>query len=516
EGLLLLNRSLWTLIGLGVFAFTLFRFSFEERSKPGREKEATGATIAPSASPVRSQKSVADGTGWSIRQLISQFRIEVISLTKNVAFIMIAVLGAINMISSMNFVTSQGYGLTAMPVTYNVVELIQGTLYLFVIALITFYSGLIVWKEREAKVHDIYDALPYPDWLPIVSKTIALFVAVMLLLLLGCAAGIVTQLINGFSDLRPEVYVMQLLVSDGLTFLMLILLSIFIHAMANNQYLGYFIFIAVLIVNAFLWQVLDVESNLVKFNGSPSLIYSDMNGFGPFLAAKLSFRLYWLLFGIFLLTGAMAYWVRGREDGFKIRSAMALKRLGSRRTLLIVTFLLWQACGIWLFTDTQVRNTYRTEDEREQAQVDYEKLYKKYESRPLPRTVSRDYRIELFPEKRWLDVACDQWVLNKTESPIDTLYFTLPSSWKASIQLPLSTVVLMDTVHRFAIYSLNSPILPGDSVMIGLSMQYHPAGIENEISNTSIVDNGSFFNNMDLLPQLGYQPSAEIANKNDR
>ena len=514
EGLLLLNRIIWTTIGLSVFAFTAYRFSFDEKSRPGKQEPASDPA-APSLKTTRIF-ILETTSSWSFRQLLSQIRVEVISIMKNVAFIIIAGLGAINVVSSMTFATSQGYGLTALPVTYNIVDIIQGTLYLFIIAFITFYSGLIVWKEREAKVNDIYDALPFPDWIPVISKTIALFIVVLSLLIMGIGIGIVTQLINGFTDLRPEVYLMQLLVSDGLLFLMLIILSTFIHTLANNRYLGYFLFIIVLIINAFIWQALDVESNLVKFNGSPRLIYSDMNAFGPFLDGKLAFRLYWQLAGLLLVIGGLVYWVRGREDGFGIRSRMALKRLSAYRPALMTLGSLWLVCGGWLFYDTQIRNPYKTGDQQEEAQVNYEKQYKKYESKPLPRTISLDYRIELYPEKRWLELTCEQWVQNKETKPLDTIYFTLPSSWKSTIQLPGSKVQLMDTVNNFAIYQLDKAIMPGDSILIRMAMEYHPAGIENEISNTTIVDNGTFFNNMGILPQIGYQPSMEMSDKNKR
>ena len=516
EGLLLLNRIIWIAVGVSVFAFTWYRFSFDEKSRSGKQKQE------PLSDPiVHSEKSMRVftpdlSTAWSFRQLISQIRIEIISIMKNIAFIIIVGLGSINVITSMSLATSQGYGLTALPVTYNLVDIIQGTLYLFIIAFITFYSGMIVWKEREAKVNDIYDALPFPDWIPVISKTIALFVVVLSLLLMGIGIGVITQLIYGFTDIRPEVYVIQLLVSDGLLFLMLIILSIVIHALANNRYLGYFLFIIVLIINAFIWQALDVESNLVKFNGSPSLIYSDINQFGPFLEGKIAFRLYWQLAGLIMLAVGLAYWVRGREAGFGMRSRMALKKLLSYRPALITIGLLWFVYGCWLFYDTQVRNSYKTSDEMEQAQVNYEKLYKKYEFQSLPRTISLDYRIELYPEKRWLELECKQWIQNKDAKPINIIYFTLPASWKSTIQLPGSSVQLMDTVNKFAIYKLEKAILPGDSVLIRMSMQYHPSGIENEVSNTSVVDNGTFFNNMGILPQIGYQPSMELADKNKR
>lgn len=168
-----------------------------------------------------------------------------------------------------------------LPLTYDIIEIIRGSLYIFIVAVITFYSGAIVWKERESGVQDIYDALPYPDWLPVVSKTLAMYVTVLILLAIGVCMGVATQLLNGFTDLRPEVYLVELILSDGLAFLSLIILSILIHSVVNNRYLGYFLFIANLVTNQLVWPALDVRSNLVIYGSAPSLTYSDMNASGP-------------------------------------------------------------------------------------------------------------------------------------------------------------------------------------------------------------------------------------------
>lgn len=515
EGLIILNRAVWVAVGLLVFAFTWIRFSFSDKAKAVKKKLA--AKIEEPAQMWGMLKTVQPvfSASWSLRQLLSQIRIESISIIKNVAFVIIMVFAAINLITSMYFATSQGYGLTTFPVTYNIVDIIQGSLYVFIVAVITFYSGAIVWKERESKVHDIYDALPYPDWLPLVSKTIAMYLAVLVLLLTGSLIGVITQLLNGFTDLRMEVYLVQLMMFDSLTFLSLIILSLFIHSVVNNRYLGYFIFIAVLITNTFVWPALDVRTKLLIYGATPSLTYSDMNAFGPFLFAKLAFRSYWILAGSVLLCIALLYWVRGRETGFKIRSVIARKRLPVLRPVLLALVSAWLVCGGWLFYNTKVLNTFMTSDETEKLSVEYEKLYKKYESKPQPRVIALDYHIELYPAKRALEVRCKQWVKNKSASVIDTLFFTMSNTFECKINLPGSKELLMDTVHEFAMYRLAKPLLPGDSMDMTIAVKYFAEGIENEVSVTSIVDNGSFFNS-GILPQIGYQAAYEMTDKNDR
>jgi hypothetical protein len=222
QGYLLWNRLIWIAVGALVLFYAYLRFSFEERSvkvKKSVLNQKPDTFDANKSSTPLLKIAPEYNSSISFRQFMSQIKIETTSILKNTAFIVIMIFGAINLISSMSFATSQGYGLTAFPVTYNVVDIIEGSFLLFIIAVITFYTGIIVWKERDSKVNDIYDALPFSDWIPLLSKTIALWLVVEVLLILGCVIGIITQMAHGFNDIRFEVYFIQMVLISGVSFL---------------------------------------------------------------------------------------------------------------------------------------------------------------------------------------------------------------------------------------------------------------------------------------------------------
>lgn len=518
EGLLLLNRLVWMLVGGIVLCFTYYRFSFSERSTNVRKNNAQQDAGVPGQpkiwEPLLSVKPEFT-RGLARKQFLSQVRLETISILKNTAFIVIVVFGAINLITSMSFATTS-YGQTTFPVTYSIVDVISGSFFIFIIAIITFYTGDIVWKERANKVNDIYDALPYPDWIPLVSKTVAVWLMVEVLIIIGVLLGVATQLLNGFTDIRPEVYVVQLMLISGLNFLGLIALSIFIHVMVNNKYLGYFIFIGFVITNSFLWNVLDVSSKLVQFGASPGLTYSDMNGFGPFLTGKLFFESYWLVFCILLLFVSLLYWVRGRETSFSIRTGMARGRWQPNKKYIALFAVVFIALGSWLFYNTRIINQYKTKKQYEQQQIAYEKKYKKYDRYPQPRVTDIRFRIDLFAAERRVMVTSDQWMKNKTASGIDTIFFTLTPDYESTIEIKGATRVIADTLLNFVAYKLPSALRPGDSLLVKFTSRYDAEGIENDVSNSSIVDNGTFFNNADIIPQIGYIDAYEITDKADR
>jgi len=61
-----------------------------------------------------------------------------------------------------------------MPVTYEILSLINNGFGLFFLIITTVYSGELVWRERETKLQLVFDALPMPNWVPFLSKLLAL------------------------------------------------------------------------------------------------------------------------------------------------------------------------------------------------------------------------------------------------------------------------------------------------------------------------------------------------------
>ena len=59
------------------------------------------------------------------------------------------------------------FGTNTYPVTYQVLELRRRHFALFMLIIITFYAGELVWRERDARLDQIADALPMPTWLPL-------------------------------------------------------------------------------------------------------------------------------------------------------------------------------------------------------------------------------------------------------------------------------------------------------------------------------------------------------------
>jgi hypothetical protein len=106
---------------------------------------------------------------------------------------------------------------------------------------------------------------------------------------------------------------------------------------------------------------------------------------------------------------------------------------------------------------------------------------------------------------------------NKTRKPISELHFTIPPiSDSIGISIPDSKLKLRDNRLRYRIYTLTNPLQPGESIPIKMQVWHRTKGFENEVSFTQITQNGTFFNNVDFVPTLGYTNQGEISDKNKR
>lgn len=486
-------------------------FFFRKRKRTDASERADSQPQAPGYAPMRSfTASVAAGFSWTA--LFSMVRFQTLSILRNQVFLIILLIGLINLGGNLTFFYDW-YGTPVYPTSYSVVDRIAGGFYIFMIAIIVFYTGVLVWKERDAGISDMLDASAVSTGTIFVSKFIAMMLALAAVQVVLILAGIITQLLSGYPQIDFTHYVVELLIMDMLTFAQLVAVALLIHTLVNNRYVGYFVFVAVLVVQASLQGALRTEFNMFMLWNQPTRIFSDMNGYGPFVPGMVWFNLYWAFFAGLLLIAAYAFFVRGHHSRFSDRLTEAGRRFRKARIPALALFTAFLASGGWIYYNTAVLNTYISSKEMEQIQLNYERTYKQYEGIPQPRWVHFDYEMDIHPYERDLFVRASAVIVNKSEAALDSLHFTLPASVRPEnmlIDIPGATLTLDDARHGYRIYTLGQPLMPGDSLHIQLRSEIVTRGFENEVSFTSLTQNGTFFNNFDIMPSFGYQSGYEV------
>ncbi|HTW81253.1 MAG TPA: M1 family aminopeptidase [Terracidiphilus sp.] len=517
-GLLLWNRVLWVAVGLLIFAFAYWRFSFSERAgRASKRQAAKTETQKAEIKPLEFGKITFNfGAGARLRQFFGIVRIEYRRLFKSVVFIVIACFAFINCGLSLIFSATQGFGLTTRPVTYMMVQIITDSFNFLVYALITFFAGMLVWEERDARTDEVNDALPVPEWPNYVAKFVALMSAMASLQILATLIAIGVQLFHGYTRLQLGVYVEALLGDALLGYAFLAAAAFLIHVLSPNKYVGYSIFVGLLIANAFIWRPLHVATYMVQFGNLPTMTYSDFFGYQPWMKSWSWFAIYWTLASILIALVSILLWPRGKDTRLKVRLLNAQLRFrGAIRAWMLAAAAGFVLVGAWVYYNTEVLNKVESQYDQQKRNADYEKSYKKYQNLPQPRITDVHYNIAIYPATRALVMRGQQQIKNETAKPIDTLYLTLDHNFTSSIELAGAQLATDDKKLGFQIYKLKTPLAPGEERTMNFDVESHPKGFENQLTMTGIAENGTFINSF-IVPQIGYQDGNELTDPNDR
>ncbi|MBL8174009.1 MAG: hypothetical protein JNK48_05025, partial [Bryobacterales bacterium] len=516
SGFLLWNRLIWLGVAALVFAFTYSRFRFEERQ--GRKKKTAAVETGQ-----RPHKSVAIpaatqtfGIATQLTQFWSHTRVEFWSLVKNTVFVVILIAALVNCIPSLVISTNEGFGLSSLPVTYRILDVLRGSMYLFLVAIVTYFAGVVVWKERDARCDEIHDALPYPNWIPYVAKFAALAGALILILATAMGAGIATQAYQKYTRFQFDLYFTEIFLLDLSLFLSLAFLAFLIHVLSPNKYVGYFGFIVFMIANAFIWRPLDIASRMVRFPSTPGYTYSDLYGYAPYTQALIWFHVYWLLFCGLLAVAAILLWARGKETSLRSRFRNARQNLrGALRPIAVALATAWIATGAWVYYNTKLLNGYQTEKQGLARQEQYEKSYKRLKGLNQPRVLAVKYWIDVFPERRDLFLHAEQTAENKGAQPIDKVYVNYTRGYDYDIAIERASLESDDAYVRLRTYKLSPPLAPGERIAMKYTVKAITRGFEQAVTHSNLVQNGTFFNS-GIVPSMGYQPGREIGDRNER
>ena len=515
-GLLLWNRLLWTSVGLGIFALVSTRAQLGERvSKRRKIPIVEVSPVERRAIPAAPQRP-----SWSGATIFSQylgaFRFEVASLMKNPVFVVILSAAMLNCIASLLLSTGESFGNKTFPVTYQVTGMIQGSTYIFLIAIVTFFAGQLVWRDHEEGMDEIQDSLPMRDWLLYASKFSALVLSIFAILCTTIVAGILVQWFRGYTRFQLELYGEEILFRDFTAIIFLAVAAFLFHVLSPNKFVGYFAFIAFLIFDSFGWRAMDVATRMLNFGSRPSGGYSDFFGFAPDSPGWEWFSLYWALFCGLLSIASILLYRRGRESSWTMRLRVAGQRFrGGIRLAAGVLGIAFLATGAWVFYNTKVLNELVSPDEARHRQESYEKLYKKYENLPQPRVKALRYEIDLYPEKRGMEMRGVATIRNETAVRIPDIHFTVDPEDNTEIRMEGATLSKDDKVLNYRIYHLATPLAPNEERQIHFTVKGEQRGFANSVERRQFVQNGTFFNNT-IAPQIGYNSDRELSDRNER
>jgi len=524
-GILLVNRALWLGIGAIFLAVAYAKFAFAyptERSKGRKTLEQKEASPSAESLPIAHPTFSA---GASFRQLLSLTRIQFTETTKNVFFLVLMLAGFLFATIAASGLLSPGEA-RVYPVTHQMVLMAGLGFFIFAIAIIIFYSGELVWRERDAQLNQVMDALPVQRWVLFCSKLFALMLVQVLVVLTILSSGLLVQIVQGYHHFQFSLYFRELFLNRLTQLWILCVLAIFVQTVVNNKYLGHFVMVLYIVATIALPPA-GFQNYLYRFGETPPVTYSDMNGYGPFLQPLIWFRLYWGVAAVLLAIATNLLWVRGTDTNWRTRMGLAAARF-SRTSLAgaTVCVVLMLGVGGFIFYNTHILNPYRTAFQIDEARAQYEKKYAQYWSLPQPRITDVSSEYDIYPDQRSVAVSGTMWLENKTNANIDRIAVTI---WPVDL-VPLprphikvnrlsfaggQSAIINDPSLGFYLFKLPTPLAPHARIQFDFALRYDNPGFQNSQPNTDIVRNGSFLNDR-YSPYIGYAPDIELTDDSTR
>ncbi len=519
------NRLLWSGLGVLLLGLVYARFSFTARATRAGKRTAPedptptrGATPRPAARRAAAAEVTRRfdlGASWT--QLLHQTGLEVRTVVRSLPFLVILAIGVLNFVGGSASLSSI-FGTPVHPRTQLMVQVILSTFLLFALVILTFYSGELVWRDRSLGADEVHDALPVRSWVFWGAKMAALAAVSVLVLAVSALSAVAFQLLDGFTDIEPLLYVQTLGLRVGLPLLLVAVLALFTQVLTNNKYLG-FLLMVLYYVSLPVLNALDLNHRLYQYAQTPPAPYSDMNGFGHFVEPLAWFLTYWGFAALGLLVLVHLLWVRGKDTALRTRLRLARERVTAPVVAVAVVALVgFVGTGSWIYYNTNVLNEYRTPDQLRDARAAYEKEYGRYEGAPQPRITSVYAEVDIFPDERAVDIRGTYTLRNKEAAALDSVHMTWNPRVVDTLELDLPGGELLheDAEVGWRTYRLAEPLAPGAEMEVAYRVAVRNRGFVNAGSNTSVVHNGTFFNNAGYFPHIGYNDAFELTDPVER
>lgn len=526
SGLVLLNRSIWAAVAVVMLIATQLSF------KPQRQRAKkhwwqrspkmaveVAATVAPKITASPRELSVSTAFG----QFTHLVWFDTKSVLRSIPFLVLLAFGLFNYLGGAPAMENT-FGTPVYPVTALMMEYMQGSYQFLLVIIIAFYAGDVLWRERDARLAEVTDSLPVPNWVPLLSKLGAVCAVVFVFIGCGVLAAIGYQLWHGYTNIEPLVY-LQAAFIDAWPFVLMGVAALVLQVISNQKFIGYLLLILVLLAQIVLSQI-GYEHNLYLYAGSPQMRYSDMNGYGHLLQPWAWFNLYWTVFAAMLIVLANAFWVRGTASrwGLRWRSAMRSLRgpqaaaLGSLALVFIVT-------GGWIFYNTNVLNEYLPEDVALDRQAHMEKEYRQFKDLPQPRVVDVRADVDIYPEQRRSVIRGHYRLINKHDVAIPELHVYTQVASRIEVTAPAGlSLKKEDREAGMRVFALAKPLAPGAELDFEFTLSRAERGFTNSGMppssgagdlRSTLNANGTFFNSNEM-PHFGYDESRQILDRNER
>jgi ABC-2 type transport system permease protein len=515
-GVLLENRLIWLAVAFVMFAVAYGVFRFEAKGESRRQASAGADADRPATTLVPRRAPSAGGN--AVQAFLALTRFDMRSVFKSPAFFVLLAMGVLNAYASLEG-TVTDRDVSYFPVTRAVIEALDGAFAFIPLIIAIYYSGELVWRDRDQRIHEIVDACPAPNWALMLPKVLAVGGVLFASLLVGVLTGMLFQLGHGYWRLEPLHYLLWSLLPQTILVWQFAVLTVLVQSLVPHKALGWAVMLVYFAISITLVN-LGYEHGLYRYAAVPRVPLSDMNGMGRFWIARAWLELYWSAFAVILVVVTQLLWRRGAETRLGPRVALARRQFrGAPAAIVASAAVVWVGSGAFIYYNTNILNDYGTHTQRgeERYLAAYEKALLAYESVPQPKIVAVQLAVQLYPKEVRADTVGSYVIENRTGQPLSVLHV----SWMRPLEmqeLDVGAATLEKEYKEFnyRIYRLAVPLAAGERRTLRFRTRLQERGFPNRRPLTRIVENGSFIENSAISPFLGVSRDVLLKDRSKR
>jgi ABC-2 type transport system permease protein len=501
-GIILYNRAIWFGASFFFLGIAYFVFQFETRgAKRQRITKAESAPARTTAGPLPAPRFDLRST-WV--QAWKWTRFEMGQVFKSPAFFVLLALGVLNSFGSLWTADEASGDFKTFAVTRVMIDALRGAFTFIPVIIAIYYAGELVWRERDRKTHEIFDACPVPDWVFVVPKIAAIVLVLVATFLVSVVAAVGVQAIKGYHDYELSHYLLWYVIPESVTAIEIAVLAVFAQTLSPQKYVGWG-FMALYLVATLTLANMGYEHHLYIYGTDSDVPLSDMNGVGKFWIGSAWFDVYWSAFSLILAVLAYALWRRGSETRLRPRIARLPRRLaGPAGAIMGVAAVVVLGSGSYIYYNTNVLNTYRTSVGDDQFAADYEKTLLHFENLPQPRIADVVLNVAVYPHETRVVTTGSYQFQNRTGKPLSSIHVR----WDRDLEMTSLAIDGAKPVKdygefHYVIYDFDKPMAPGEMRSMRFKTVRQQRGFKNSRNTTRIVDNGTFVDNFQIAPGLG-------------
>lgn len=381
-----------------------------------------------------------------------------------------------------------------------------------------YFAADVVGREAIIRFDGIRDATPASNSTFLLGKLVALLLIPVLLTIAGYGTVMLVHLLAHGLPIEPRVYVAHALTSL-VPLSITTVVAVALQVLTGNRWLG----LLVGLVAAFVaedGEDIGLEHLLLRFGATPTLRWSDLDGFGSAWPSWVAFNVTWALGALTLIAVAASLWPRGLTLPLVARWRAASRTLWHGRSRmgrlgLLVTSGAFVAAYAFMAWKTVSDAQWESREAGLDWRANYERTYRRLQHAAQPQIVDVQLDVALLPELRRSTVRGTLTIENPTRGAIDTLWIMLPRGSSESRVTSTGVRVAKDTLGVMTLV-LPTSLAPGARRTLDYVLTLDRGTIRADGFEEDVAENGTFIRSSDLVPSLGYQGRYEIADPAER